>query len=97
MRNMTQEDVRQFAERLHIELTDEEAQAIKARMQNLYPRIEKLHALNTEGVTPLSHVLPLENVMRDDEVRPSAPRDAALANAPETEDGQVKVPATFEM
>jgi aspartyl-tRNA(Asn)/glutamyl-tRNA(Gln) amidotransferase subunit C len=49
-------------------------------------------ALDTEGVPPTAHPLPLVNVFRPDEVHPCLPRDEVLAAAPATEDGRFRVP-----
>jgi aspartyl-tRNA(Asn)/glutamyl-tRNA(Gln) amidotransferase subunit C len=57
---------------------------------------EKLNQLDTEQIEPTSHVLPIENVLRDDEVRPSIPREKALLNAPDQKNGMFRVPAVFE-
>ena len=53
-------------------------------------------SLDTTGVPPTSHVLDLANVMRDDEVRPCYPADAMLANAPDPEGDQFRVPKILE-
>jgi aspartyl-tRNA(Asn)/glutamyl-tRNA(Gln) amidotransferase subunit C len=52
--------------------------------------------VDTTGVEPTAHVLPLVNVMRDDEVRPSYPPDAMLQNAPDAHEGQFRVPRILE-
>ena len=52
--------------------------------------MEKLNELDTEGVEPTSHVLPLRNVMREDEPRPSWPIEKVMLNAPDEEDGNFK-------
>jgi aspartyl-tRNA(Asn)/glutamyl-tRNA(Gln) amidotransferase subunit C len=53
---------------------------------------EDVAALDLEGVEPTAHPLPLSNVLRPDEVRPSLARDEVLAQAPEAEDGRFRVP-----
>ncbi len=54
--------------------------------------MEKLQELDTTGVAPLAHVIPLFNVFREDEVQEGLPRDEALENAPAREDGNFLVP-----
>ncbi|MPN62212.1 Aspartyl/glutamyl-tRNA(Asn/Gln) amidotransferase subunit C [bioreactor metagenome] len=49
-----------------------------------------------EGIEPTAHVLPLKNVMRADEAKPSLARELALSNAPEQENGYFKVPKIME-
>jgi aspartyl-tRNA(Asn)/glutamyl-tRNA(Gln) amidotransferase subunit C len=51
-----------------------------------------VEALDTEGVPPTAHPLPLENVLRDDEVRPSLDRSEVLAAAPSVEQDRFRVP-----
>jgi aspartyl-tRNA(Asn)/glutamyl-tRNA(Gln) amidotransferase subunit C len=58
--------------------------------------VTKLAEVDTTGVEPTSHVLPLVNVMREDEVRPSYPADAMLANAPEPAGELFRVPKILE-
>ncbi|MNW02286.1 Aspartyl/glutamyl-tRNA(Asn/Gln) amidotransferase subunit C [compost metagenome] len=56
---------------------------------------EQLEGLNTDDVPPTSHAMPLVNVMRKDEAKPSLPIEKVLLNAPEEEEGQFKVPAVL--
>ena len=55
-----------------------------------------LRQLDTEGVPPTAHTLPLENVLSPDEPRPSLPHDAALRNAPNSDGVFFKVPKVIE-
>ena len=75
-----------------LRLRDEEVELYTRDLASILGYVNKLHELEMEGVEPMAHVLPLENVLREDEPRPGLPREAALANAPEVADGQVKVP-----
>jgi aspartyl-tRNA(Asn)/glutamyl-tRNA(Gln) amidotransferase subunit C len=54
--------------------------------------IDKLNELNTDNVEPLSHVIELGNVFREDKVKPSTPREDALKNAPSRSEEFFKVP-----
>ncbi len=58
--------------------------------------MEQLNRLDTTGVPPTWHVLPLQNVLRPDTVQPSLPREAALKNAPQAEAGLFRVPKITE-
>ena len=58
--------------------------------------IETLQQVDTRHVGPTASVIQLENVMRDDEVRPGLTRDAALANAPLRDDPFLRVPTVLE-
>jgi aspartyl-tRNA(Asn)/glutamyl-tRNA(Gln) amidotransferase subunit C len=55
--------------------------------------IEKIGELDLDDVAPTSHVVELENVLRPDEPRPSLPRDAALAEAPDSDGAGFRVPS----
>ena len=55
-----------------------------------------LNAVDTEGVEPTAHTLPLRNVFADDVSRPSLPQEEVLALAPHTEDGYLRVRAVLE-
>jgi aspartyl-tRNA(Asn)/glutamyl-tRNA(Gln) amidotransferase subunit C len=57
---------------------------------------DMLNRLDTRGVPPTASALPLSNVMRRDEVRPSLPTEEALANAPDTDADQFRVRAILE-
>ncbi|MBN1966380.1 MAG: Asp-tRNA(Asn)/Glu-tRNA(Gln) amidotransferase subunit GatC, partial [Anaerolineae bacterium] len=57
---------------------------------------ERLQALDTEAIPPTASVLPLRNVLRPDEARPSLPRDAALSNAADAAEGQFRVDAVLD-
>ena len=71
-----------------------------ARMQQqlsaILDYIDQLNQLNTDGVEPLAHPLPVQNVFRPDEPRPSLPLEEALAGAPEVEADRFKVPRIVE-
>ena len=58
--------------------------------------MKNLNELDTEGVPPTSHVLPISNVFREDVVTPSLPRDQLLANAPSKRQGYFRVPKVIE-
>ena len=79
-----------------LELSDEEKEAAKSDMGRMLDYIDKLNALDTSGVEPMSHVFPVHNVFREDIVTNGDDREHMLANAPEERDGQYQVPKTVE-
>lgn len=93
---MTPEKVRAMAGQARLALTDEEAERIAANLTQVLSAAEKLQELDLDDVEPTVHILPHVNVMRDDVVQPSLPREAALAAAPDVQDGFVKVPRVME-
>jgi len=64
--------------------------------QSSWTRSSELRGLDTEGVEPTAHTLPLRNVERQDLPRLSFPREAMLANAPQVQDGFVRVRKVLE-
>ena len=79
-----------------LDLTDEERDRMQKELTGILEHAEKIQSLDLEGIPPTSHALPLSNVMRADEVRPSLPPEEALANAPAAEDGRFRVPRIIE-
>jgi len=93
---LTREEVLHIAHLARVGLDDAEVAKFQEQLSEILDHFQALAALDTEGVEPTSHPLPLESVMRDDAVRPSLPRDDVLANAPMTEDGALRVRAVLE-
>jgi aspartyl-tRNA(Asn)/glutamyl-tRNA(Gln) amidotransferase subunit C len=93
---ITREDVEHVAELARLELTATEKEQFIAQLNSILTYIEKLSELNTDGVEPTSHVLPLSNVFREDDVRPSLDRDRVLQNAPQESHFFFKVPRIIE-
>ena len=79
-----------------LELSPEEKEQAKKDMGNMLDYIDLLNELDTEGVEPMSHVFPVNNVFREDVVTNGDIRDEMLANAPEAKDGSYKVPRTVQ-
>ncbi len=79
-----------------LELSDEEKDQAKKDMASMLDYIDKLSELDTEGVEPMSHVFPLNNIFREDVVVNGDDRDNILSNAPAKKDGAFKVPRTVE-
>ncbi|MCH5254994.1 MAG: Asp-tRNA(Asn)/Glu-tRNA(Gln) amidotransferase subunit GatC [Lachnospiraceae bacterium] len=79
-----------------LELSEEEKEQAKKDMGRMLDYIDKLGELNTDGVEPMSHVFPVQNVFREDIVSNSDIREELLSNAPEQKDGMFVVPKTFE-
>jgi aspartyl-tRNA(Asn)/glutamyl-tRNA(Gln) amidotransferase subunit C len=89
-------DVEHVAGLARLTLNEEEKQQFAEQLNKILQYAGKLDELNTDGVEPTSHVMPIANVMREDAVRPSLSRERVLLNAPDEEDGQFKVPAVLE-
>ena len=91
---ITREQVLHVAKLARLELTEEEIERMQVQLSDILDAVGKVAQLDLEGVPPTSHPLDLVNVWREDEPRPSWPRDEVLALAPEDEDGAFRVPPT---
>lgn len=79
-----------------LELSEEEKKQAKKDMEEMLKFIDMLNELDTEGVEPMSHVFPINNVFREDIVINGNDRNNIIANAPAKKDGSFKVPKTVE-
>lgn len=77
-----------------LELSEEEREQAKRDMGRMLDYIDKLGELDTEGVEPMTHIFPVQNVFREDIVTNSDIREQLLSNAPEQKDGMFIVPRT---
>lgn len=75
-----------------LELTEEEKEKFSRQLGRILEHAERIKSVDTTGVEPTSHVLPLKNVMRADMVRPGLTQEEALSNAPRRESGYFVVP-----
>ncbi|MEK3884057.1 Asp-tRNA(Asn)/Glu-tRNA(Gln) amidotransferase subunit GatC [Paenibacillus sp. PL2-23] len=94
--SITVKDVEHVANLARLELSEAEKAQFTEQLNAILKYAEKLNELDTEQVEPTSHVLPITNVMRDDVRKESLPIEKVLLNAPDEEDGQIKVPAVLE-
>ncbi len=77
-------------------LSEDEKTRVAGELDHILDYINTMNGLNTEGVEPMSHVLPVRNVFREDVVINQDDRDVLLRNAPEKKDGSFVVPKTVE-
>ena len=89
-------DVEYTAKLARIDLSAEEKELFAQQLDRILEYINKLNEVDTSGVEPTTHVLPLKNVYREDKVQDSLPIDKALQNAPEKEGAFFKVPQVIE-
>lgn len=93
---LTRDQVLHVAELAKLKLTDVEVDLFREQLSAILEYADRLDELDTESIPPTAGVLALRNVMRRDQVRPSFPRPAMLANAPDTENGLVRVQAVLD-
>jgi len=93
---ITREQVQHVANLARLQLSPEEEDRFTRNLNDILLFFHKLNELDTQDVPPTSHVLEITNVMREDNVRPSWPREEVLKNAPDHENGMFRVPAVIE-
>lgn len=93
---ITRQEVEHVARLARLALSDEERERTLAQLDAILTYIDKLNQLDTTEVEPTSHVIPMTNVFREDEVRPSLAQEQALANAPDRQEALFRVPRILE-
>jgi aspartyl-tRNA(Asn)/glutamyl-tRNA(Gln) amidotransferase subunit C len=93
---ITREQVEHVARLARLGLTPEEIERMQTQLSRILEAIETLREVDTSHVGPTAQVIALENVMRYDVVTGSLEREAALGNAPQREDGYLRVPTVLE-
>jgi aspartyl-tRNA(Asn)/glutamyl-tRNA(Gln) amidotransferase subunit C len=96
MSRLTRADVEHVAVLARLALTEDEIEHFSAQLEVILEHAAQIAALDTDGVPPTAHPLPVVNVLRADEVRASLPRDEVLAMAPSSEDGRFRVPRILD-
>lgn len=89
---LTPEEVLHVAELARLTLNPEEVDLFTRQLNDILNYVEKLQEVETAGVPPLAHPVPIFNVFREDEVAPGLSREEGLANAPAPEEGAFTVP-----
>jgi aspartyl-tRNA(Asn)/glutamyl-tRNA(Gln) amidotransferase subunit C len=79
-----------------LRLSPAELEKMRDQLSNILDHFQMLQQIDVSTVPPTAQVTDLVNVLREDEIRPSLPREQALANAPEQQDGMFRVRAIFE-
>lgn len=92
MTTISTSDIQHLASLSSLALADDEVDGLRQDLENIIGYIEQLGKLDTAGVEPTYQVTGLENVWREDEVRPGIPAEKLLEMAPEKQNNQVKVP-----
>ena len=89
------EEVEHIAKLAHLDLSAEEKARYREQLSDILDHIAKLSELDTSGISPMANAVEGASPLRADKVRESLSREALLKNAPESKDGQFKVPAVF--
>jgi aspartyl-tRNA(Asn)/glutamyl-tRNA(Gln) amidotransferase subunit C len=89
---LTRDEVAHLARLARLALTDEELDRMSGQLDVILSAVARVAEVAADDIPPTSHSVPMANVLRPDEVRPSLPVDAVLAGAPAAEDGRFRVP-----
>jgi len=89
---ISRDDVAHLARLARIAMTDDELDRLAGQLDVILGAVARVQEVTAADIPPTSHALPLTNVFRADQPRPSLGADAVLAAAPEAEDGRFRVP-----
>ncbi len=92
---LTREDVEKVSLLARLRLTDAELDTMTPQLGKIVEYIDQLSEVNTDDVEPLAHAFEVHNVFADDVLRDSLPREAALSNAPKSDEECYRVPAVL--
>jgi aspartyl-tRNA(Asn)/glutamyl-tRNA(Gln) amidotransferase subunit C len=93
---LRKEQVEHVAMLARLALTPEELEMFSTQLSDILEYMDKLNQLDTKEVAPLFHAIGIENVLREDETRPSLAREEALSNSPERGRDSFKVPKVID-
>lgn len=93
---VTRNDVDTAATLARLHFSDEEKTQLMGTLNDILGYFDKLSELDTERVEPLTHILPVQNVLREDRVHCSFDQETALANAPKSDRGHFVIPKVIE-
>lgn len=96
MAKITKREVGHVAKLARLELSEEEQEVFTKQLNSILTYVEKLNELDTKDIEPISHVLPIRNVFKEDEVKESLPRERALSNASDKTEEFYRVPKIIE-
>lgn len=93
---ITKDQVQHVAKLARLAITDDELATFGRQLSAILTHVETLNRVETAGVDATSHVIPMQNVFREDDVKSSLTQEAALANAPDQDGGCFRVPRIIE-
>ena len=93
---LSADEVRQIAALARISMNDEEIEIMRGQMVNILNNIDVLNNVDTDGVDPTGHSVDVRSVMREDQSRESLEPEDVLLNAPNSEDGFIRVRSVFD-
>ena len=94
--SLSADEIRKVADLARLELSEADLHTMARQLSSILDYVNQLQQVNTEGVEPLAHPLPIHNVFRDDVPAPCLTVDAALTNAPDRRGDFYAVPAVLD-
>ena len=95
-KKIDQSQVIKVAKLSRLDLTEDEVQEFTGQLSAILDYVEKMNELDTTGVEPLAHCLPVSNVLREDSAKESLGTEKVLVNAPQMDDEFFKVPKILD-
>ncbi|MBA3417505.1 MAG: Asp-tRNA(Asn)/Glu-tRNA(Gln) amidotransferase subunit GatC [Geodermatophilaceae bacterium] len=96
MASISREEVAHLARLARLAVTDAELDVFAGQLDIIIGSVARVGEVAADDIPPTSHALPVTNVLRPDELRPSLARDEVLAAAPAAEDGRFRVPRILD-
>jgi len=93
---LSRDEVKHIAQLARVGVTEEDVTRFQAQLSIILDHFKALGEIDTGGVPPTAHTLPLANVERDDNARPSFPTESVLANAPRQQEHFLRVRKVLE-
>ncbi len=93
---ITRDEVAHLAQLARLAVTDEELDVFAGQLDVILAAVARVGEVAADDIAPMTHAVPLTNVLRPDVITPSLPREQALAAAPATEGGRFRVPQILE-
>ena len=93
---INKETVKQVASLARLHIADDKLEGFTKSLEGILSYVDQLSKVDVSNVKPTSHVLQLENVYREDTVKPSLSQEEALSFAVEKQGGSFKVPKVIE-
>ena len=96
MSRISKEDVKHVAHLARLAVTEEETEQMTKELDAIITFAELLNEVDTTNVQPTTHVLKMVNVLREDKAKPGLPVKEVIKNAPDHEDGLIRVPSIID-
>ncbi len=93
---ISRDDIKTIARLSRLEVSEENMPQLEKELSDILSYVEQLNKLDLDGVETMAHAVPLQNVLREDQVKPSIDHDKALSTAPVEDDGYFAVPRVVQ-